>query len=172
MWSRFTFPGRKGKYSKFVWDYKCFTGTDRDEITKEQGQLYCFSGKKWEQQTDVENGNFDYLMGCDVDMDNHDTQYGQSLQSFIEDWFKPLAYAIVLLRNTGRPCVFYSDYYGHPSHNRPAVPNLKRLIMLRRYYAYGEQKDYFDDFHVVGWTRAGDDEHSDSGMSMLLRGLQ
>ncbi|HTF82379.1 MAG TPA: alpha-amylase family glycosyl hydrolase, partial [Cytophagales bacterium] len=24
--SKFTFPGRKGKYSKFIWDYQCFTG--------------------------------------------------------------------------------------------------------------------------------------------------
>lgn len=34
-------------------------------------------------------------------VDNHDTQYGQSLQSFVEEWFKPLAYAIILLREDG-----------------------------------------------------------------------
>ena len=30
-WSRFTFPGRNGKYSSFTWDHRCFTGTDWDE---------------------------------------------------------------------------------------------------------------------------------------------
>src|SRR5581483_3756748 len=27
-YTRFTFPGRKGKYSPFIWDYHCFTGVD------------------------------------------------------------------------------------------------------------------------------------------------
>ncbi|HTF31059.1 MAG TPA: alpha-amylase family glycosyl hydrolase, partial [Flavitalea sp.] len=27
-YTRFTFPGRAGKYSDFVWDYECFTGVD------------------------------------------------------------------------------------------------------------------------------------------------
>jgi len=26
--TKFTFPGRKGRYSDFVWDYRCFSGTD------------------------------------------------------------------------------------------------------------------------------------------------
>src|SRR3984957_17261452 len=33
--TKFTFPGRKGKYSQFVWDYHCFTGVDYDNKTKE-----------------------------------------------------------------------------------------------------------------------------------------
>ncbi len=89
-------------------------------------------------------------------VDNHDTQHGQSLQSFIEDWFKPLAYALVLLRQEGVPCVFYSDYYGNPVKNRPLVPNLGKLIKLRRFYAYGEQEDSFEDPHLIGWVRRGD----------------
>ena len=35
---------------------------------------------------------------------------GQALESFIESWFKPSAYAIILLRNAGYPCIFYGDY--------------------------------------------------------------
>ncbi|WP_448636703.1 hypothetical protein [Pedobacter panaciterrae] len=27
-WTKFTFPGRKGKYSSFIWDYHCFSGLD------------------------------------------------------------------------------------------------------------------------------------------------
>ena len=45
-------------------------------------------------------------------VDNHDTQPGQALQSFIQGWFKSIAYSIILLRNDGYPCVFYGDYYG------------------------------------------------------------
>ncbi|MBQ1366957.1 MAG: alpha-amylase, partial [Firmicutes bacterium] len=101
-------------------------------------------------------------------VDNHDTQYGQSLQSFISDWFKPLAYAIILLRQEGFPCVFYSDYYGNPVQDRPMVPNLGKLIKLRSAYAYGEQEDYLDDMHLIGWVRRGDLEHPGSGLAVVL----
>ena len=30
-WTKFTFPGRKGKYSDFVWDHTCFNGVDYDD---------------------------------------------------------------------------------------------------------------------------------------------
>ncbi len=289
VWSKFTFPGRHGKYSSFTWNHTHFTGTDWDENTQKGDLIYRFTGKKWDPDTDPEKGNFDYLMGMNVDMDNpevvketkkwlrwyirtanldglrldavkhisfafykellsyirtnmerplpavgeywsgdlgrllyyldqvdnemslfdvalhynfynasvaggnyalntildnslvkerpekavtfvdnHDTQYGQSLQSFIEDWFKPLAYALILLRQDGLPCIFYSDYYGNPVQNRPLVPNLGKLIKARHEYAYGEQKDYFEDAHVIGWTRNGDDEHPDSGLAVVM----
>ena len=101
-------------------------------------------------------------------VDNHDTQLGQSLQSFVADWFKPLAYAMILLRQDGLPCVFYTDYYGNPAQNRPMVPNLGKMIKLRRHYAYGEQVDYLDDDHVIGWVRRGNEEHRDSGLAVVL----
>ena len=71
-WSRFTFPGRGGKYSRFIWDHRHFSGTDRDEISQEQGNIYRFAGKNWAADTDTENGNYDYLMGMNVDMSNPD----------------------------------------------------------------------------------------------------
>ncbi|MBO6215411.1 MAG: DUF1939 domain-containing protein, partial [Lachnospiraceae bacterium] len=89
-------------------------------------------------------------------VDNHDTQYGQSLQSFIEDWFKPISYALILFRKGGTPCIFYSDYYGNPGRDRPMVPNLGKMIKIRRKYSYGEQEDYFDHPNVMGWVRRGD----------------
>ena len=36
-------------------------------------------------------------------VDNHDTQLGQSLESWIEGWFKLHAYSLILLRNEGTP---------------------------------------------------------------------
>ena len=50
-------------------------------------------------------------------VDNHDTEPGQALQSWIDDWFKPLAYSLILLRKDGLPCVFYGDYYGITAKN-------------------------------------------------------
>lgn len=289
VWSKFTFPGRNGKYSSFEWDHTHFTGADWDETSKELGQIYRFTGKHWDPDTDPEYGNFDYLMGMNVDManpevdselkrwlewylketdvdalrldavkhisfpfyrdfltairkdtgraypavgeywsgdinrllyyldsvdnamnlfdvalhfnffhaaksgsdydmsgilsntllterpenavtfvDNHDTQFGQSLQSFVDDWFKQIAYAIILLRKESKPCVFYADYYGNPAHNRPMVPNLGKLIKLRHSYAYGDQTDYFDDQHIVGWVRSGDSRHPYSGIAVVI----
>ena len=283
------FPGRGGAYSSFTWDHRDFTGTDWDENTGRSDRIYRFTGKRWAPETDPENGNYDYLMGMDVDMsnpvvrrenekwlrwyldetgidglrldavkhisfpfyrdllrrlrtagypnlpavgeywsgdlqkllhyldavdnamslfdvslhyhffqagqagadfdlrtvfgdtlvsarpsnavtfvDNHDTQHGQSLESFVADWFKPLAYALVLLRQDGVPCVFYSDYYGNPVKNRPLVPNLGKMIKIRHAYAYGVQEDYFDDPHCVGWVRRGDRQHPASGLAVVL----
>ena len=45
-------------------------------------------------------------------VDNHDTQPLQALEAPIEPWFKPLAYALILLREDGYPCVFYPDMFG------------------------------------------------------------
>ncbi len=285
--SKFTFPGRRGKYSRFVWDHRDFTGTD--EPAPDGDRIYRFSGKRWAPETDPEKGNYDYLMGMNVDMsnprvrmetekwlrwyleetgidglrldavkhisfpfyrrllkrlrdqgypdlpavgeywsgdldrllhyldtvdgqmslfdvalhynffkaseagadydisaifadtlvsarpedavtfvDNHDTQNGQSLASFVADWFKPLAYALLLLRESGHPCVFYTDYYGNPVQHLPLVPNLGKMIRTRSAYAYGEQEDCFDDPHCIGWVRRGDDEHPDSGLAVVL----
>ena len=32
---------------------------------------------------------------------------------------------------------------------------LPDLILARKLYAYGEQNDYFDDPHLIGWVRKG-----------------
>ena len=32
-WTKFTFPGRQGKYSEFVWNFNHFTGIDFDQRT-------------------------------------------------------------------------------------------------------------------------------------------
>ena len=70
-------------------------------------------------------------------------KYGQSLESFVEEWFKQAAYSIILLRNEGYPCVFYGDFYGIPHDNKKPVKDLETLIRLRKEKSYGEQHDYF-----------------------------
>lgn len=306
-WTKFDFPGRAGKYSTFQWSAKHFSGTDWDDAKKKTG-IFRFNGKSWDRKTDTENGNFDYLMGANLDtshpeviketldwgkwyqdtvcmdglrldavkhigfdfyrnwiakmreyrkaqmaamdlqemaaikergaedyfmvgeywsgeldklvhyldetdysvdlfdvplhykflqaatsngnfdmstlyedtlsgvapeyavpfVDNHDTQPGQALYSFIPDWFKPIAYALILLRAVGTPCVFYGDYYGIPHDNIKVMPELKKLLKIRECCAYGQEHLFFDDVSLVGFTREGDDEHQDSGLAVLL----
>ena len=288
-WTQFTFPGRKGTYSKFTWDWRHFDGVDWDERRKRSG-VYLFEGKEWDSQVDSENSNYDYLMGADLDfnnldvihelkrwgkwfvhvtdvdgfrfdavkhisfsfykewleelrrdekgelfsvgeywhsdlhklknylsattfdfslfdvplhykfcraatsngefdlrtifddtltqdnpvksvtfVDNHDTQPGQALESFVPAWFKPLAYALILLRQDGYPCVFYGDYFGIPHDNIPEGRKwLEPLLRARRVCAYGKQHDYFDDPDIIGWTREGDDDHVNSGLATVL----
>lgn len=92
-------------------------------------------------------------------VDNHDTQRGQALESTIEEWFKPAAYALILLREAGLPCVFYGDYYGvNGEFAQDSFQTvLNKLLDIRLNLAYGEQKDYFDDEHCIAWTRSGKD---------------
>lgn len=132
------------------------------------------------QRAATSDGNFD--MGsirentlvkmnpnCSVTfVDNHDTQPGQALSSYIPAWFKRHAYAQILLWKNGIPCVFYGDYYGIPHDNIEPVKDLDILCKVRKLFAYGEECDYYDDSSVVGFTRSGDSEHENSGVAVLL----
>ncbi len=94
-------------------------------------------------------------------VDNHDSQPTQALQSWVEPWFKPLAYAIILLRQGGYPKLFYGDYYGI---NAPeSIPGqqaiLDKLLYARANHAYGKQVDYIDHEDIIGWVRMGDEVH-------------
>ncbi|MCP3965486.1 MAG: alpha-amylase [Lentisphaerae bacterium] len=106
-------------------------------------------------------------------VDNHDTQPLQSLESLVESWFKPLAYAIVLLRDDGYPCVFEADYYGAHYHDKGYeiwMDSHKYMIDLfmdaRNKYTFGQRRDYFDHRHTIGWTFQGDNKHR--GMAVVM----
>lgn len=286
-WTKFTFPGRNGKYNQYEWHWQNFSGVDYDARNKDHA-IFNFANKGWEPAVDDENGNFDYLMGCNLDMenpetveqldqwgkwyqaltgvdgyrldavkhirfdlfvnwllhrreekqeelfvvgeywsddldklheyldssgnlislfdvplhfnlyqaansmgnfdmreifagtlietrpdwsvtfvDNHDTQKGQSLESWVEGWFKGHAYALTLLRNEGTPVVFWGDLYG--SENvEPVGDILTTMIKLRNQVIFGNQADYFDDANIIGWTCAGDFEEEFSGMAVIM----
>lgn len=300
--TKFTFPGRKGKYSEFVWDFRCFTGVDYAADLKESSIFTIMNdyGNGWEEVIDTEKGNYDYLMYDDIEfrntevreelkkwgewymnevhfdgvrldavkhispkfynewlgrlraikpdlfavgeywapgdlplllkyieategkmslfdsslhhkfyaaslagnsynlskilndtlvaakpllavtvVDNHDTQPLQSLEAPVQKWFKPLAYAIILLREGGYPCVFYPDLYGAHYTDKgndgndheiflDACENIEKLLIARQRFAYGLQRDYFDHPNCVGWTREGTDENKNSGCAVLL----
>lgn len=101
-------------------------------------------------------------------VDNHDSQPGQSLESYVEEWFKPLAYTLLLTREGGYPCVFYGDYYGLAKGGASFKSCIDVLMQVRTKLAYGTQHDYFDDSNVVGWTREGDSSHTNSGLAALI----
>lgn len=94
-------------------------------------------------------------------VDNHDSQRGQALESCVEEWFKPTAYALILLRQQGLPCVFYGDYYGISGDfaQQDFQEELDKLLYVRKNHVYGDQMDYFDDPNCIGWVNQGDEEH-------------
>ena len=299
-WTRFTFPGRGATHSSLQWHWWHFNAVDTNTLEPDRRAVYLFEGKSFHDGVDLEKGNFDYLMGCDLDIanpdvrkellywgewyadltgvdgfrfdavkhvaadffvewlahvrghagralfavgeywsgvrgaldhfigatdgnlmlfdtglhysfaaagregdaydlrgildgslvkdhpalavtlvSNHDTQPLQALESVVESWFKPLAYAIILLRRDGYPCVFMPDYHGAEyrgvgedgQEHDVRMPSHRWLIdhflRVRRTSAFGGQNDYFDHRNCVGWTRTGNAEHP-GGMAVLL----
>lgn len=106
-------------------------------------------------------------------VDNHDTQPLQSLESMVEDWFKPLAYAIILLRKEGYPCVFSADYLGATYTGNGKEINLTshkwiidRFLEARNQYTFGQNRNYLDDRHIIGWTFEGDANYKSMAVIM------
>ncbi len=299
-WTVFNFPGRGEKYSSMKWRWWHFDGVNHNVLKPNDATIYRFKGKQFDTHVDLQQGNYDFLMGCDLDIDNaevradlklwgrwildtvgvdgfrldaikhikstffnewiddverhtqrnlfivgeywteniealhwyisstggrmalfdaplhynfcrasrsgeaydlrqilkgslmeqqpalavtivenHDTQPLQALESVVEAWFKPLAYALILLRREGYPCIFYADYYGahyidkgrNGADHEIWMPSHRFLIdcflYARQHCAYGEQYDYFDHPSTIGWTRTGDPQHPRS-MAVLL----
>lgn len=103
-------------------------------------------------------------------VDNHDSQPDESLESWVEDWFKQSAYALILLRKDGYPCVFYGDYYGVGGEQPVGTKRklIDPLLYVRSHKAYGEQHDYFDHPNTIGWVRMGVDEREGSGCAVVI----
>ncbi|KAJ5780042.1 hypothetical protein N7457_005202 [Penicillium paradoxum] len=125
---------------------------------------------------------------------NHDTQPGQSLevspnrplnhctglvsdalgspQTIIAPFFKPLAYALILLRAQGQPCIFYGDLYGinggpDPQHEASCSGKLPLLTRARKLYAHGEQREYFNRRNCIGFVRYGNHKYP-FGLACIL----
>lgn len=295
--TKYFFPGRKKKYSSFIWNWKTFTGVDActDDTEKCIYKILNGHGELWDDVIGNEFGNYDYLLGADIEfrnpavteelelwgkwyiettgidsfrldavkhisvnfykewldylnktfnknfftiaeywsqdlnclhdyldaienrvqlfdvplhhnfyqaskqgkdyslpdifngtllqsrpqsaitfVDNHDTQPTQALESFVDYWFKPHANAIILLRQQGIPCVFYTDYYGgsYTVNNNTielsSVPHLYKMLKIRQQFLEGEQEDYFDHPNVIAWVNKGTEENKDSGFAVVL----
>ncbi|WP_081413948.1 alpha-amylase [Chryseobacterium daeguense] len=102
-------------------------------------------------------------------VENHDTQQLQSLESAVKDWFKPLAYAIILLSEDAYPCVFYPDLFGAEYTDEkdgeqvnivmPKIEVLPKLLEARKKFAYGDQVNYFDHPNCIAWVRKGTEKN-------------
>jgi alpha-amylase len=298
-WTHFNFPGRNDKYSQLKWHWWHFNAADYNAFDDETDAVYLFEGKAFDESVNLDKGNFDYLMGCNLDINNpdvqkelyywgewyiettgvdgfrfdatkhvksgffldwlehvryhtgrdlfavgeywsndngtlkqfisatggsmmlfdvilhynfaragkegkhfnlqtifdntlvkedpthavtmvsnHDTQPLQSLESVVEAWFIPLAYAMILLRKDGYPCVFAADYYGAHYKDRGKDGNeyeitmdshqwlIDRFLFVRKEYAHCDQYDYFDHPDCIGWTRTGKEEQP--GMAVII----
>jgi alpha-amylase len=294
-WTRFDFPGRGEQHSEMKWRAEHFTAVDCDANNQDERAIYLVAGKTFSGEVSFELGNFDFLMGCDVDtyhervreelfhfgrwfidttgidgfrldalkhlpasfakdwlnhlrahfggrelfavgeywtadlgeldgylarvegtmrlfdvplhfkfmsasqagngydlrtifdgtmvqsnplmavtfVDNHDTQPGCSLESWVEPWFKPMAYALILLRSDGYPCVFQADYDGHQGPEGDLISHrvlLDAFLEARAKYNYGDQHDYFDHPNCIGWLRTGDAEHPGAMVVVMSNG--
>ncbi|KDQ59237.1 glycoside hydrolase family 13 protein [Jaapia argillacea MUCL 33604] len=284
-WTKFDFPGRGSEHSSFHWDHTHFTGIDWDNKTRCNGvyRILRPHNHGWSHYVDRELGNYDYLLGVDIDhghpevrqdllswgswvldttggagfrldaikhidrrfildflmkvrsepgrtnmfavaeywsanvnlilpyirafsghvaffdvplhdnfhqaskggrqydlrkifdrtvvkvrpddavtfVDNHDMQQiGQSLESWVYSSFKLQAYALILLRSHGHPCVFYGDLYPNEEcYDEEIAQNLQALIEVRKRFAYGPMEDYFATANCIGFVRSGDDLH-------------
>jgi alpha-amylase len=101
---------------------------------------------------------------------NHDTQPGQTVETPIEGFFKPLAYSLILLRQEGYPQLFYGDLYGMKGkHPEPVAcgGKLPDLTLVRKLYAYGDQEDYFDEPNCIGFVRRGTWDHP-AGLACVM----
>jgi alpha-amylase len=110
---------------------------------------------------------------------NHDTQPLQALEAPVDPWFAPIAYALILLREQGYPCIFYPDLYGAEYTDKggdgneyhivmPALESLPVLCKLRKLAAFGQQQDYFDHANCIGWVRQGNEEIENSGCAVVI----
>nr|BAW15172.1 alpha-amylase [Pholiota microspora] len=290
-WTAFDFPGRGDKYSTLRWNHEHFTAVDWDQETRTKA-IYRIAeqGRKgWSRNVDTEHGNYDYLLGTDIDhrhpavqedllawgkwilettgatgfrldaikhidrkfmvrwiedirlaiggksmfvvaeywsgsykaivpymhafkgeaaffdvplhmnlnrastqrsrydlrkifedtivrarpndsitfVDNHDTGIGRTLESWVDDNFKVQAYALILLRGHGYPCIFYGDlYHNKESYNENTARNISLLIGARKKFAYGATEDYFAHPNCIGFVRKGDATHT--GCAVIL----
>lgn len=297
VYTKFTFPNRQAKYSDFIWDFNCFTGVGDQEFYDKFYLIKHEHGEGWEELVSKEHGNFDYLMGADVEfrnpfvreelkkwiewyhnltgfegmrfdavkhfspvfiiefinfikskdpylysiaeywsfnldellqyletvqynvklfdaplhcnfhkasisdnsydmrtifndsllqqkpesavtfVENHDTQPLQALESPVDYWFKALAYALILLREAGEPCVFYSCLYGAnykdkgPDGNDhhvelAGVLGLPEMLLIRKNFHDGMLIDYFDHPNTIGWVKRNEAMNTTFGVLM------
>src|SRR4051794_8068725 len=67
-WTKFTFPGRAGKYSQMWWHWWCFDALSYNEANQDQSHLFRIKNKQFSTEVSPEHGNYDYLLANDLDM--------------------------------------------------------------------------------------------------------
>lgn len=117
-WTHFDFPGRGGAYSEMHWHWWHFNATDANALANGTQAVYLFEGKRFNDNVDLEKGNFDYLLGCNLDIENPDVR--QELQHWGR-WY---------LETTGVDGFrFDADYYGAAITDRGADGQEHEIVM-------------------------------------------
>lgn len=132
-WTRFTFPGRGGKYSEFVWDHRCFTGVDYAYNLQETAIYSIINdyGEGWEEVIDEEKGNYDYLMFCDIEFRNPAVR--EELKKYGAWYLEQVGFDGVRLDAVKHMSPrFYLEWLGHMRSLKPD------LFAVGEYWAPGE----------------------------------
>ncbi|CCM01404.1 uncharacterized protein FIBRA_03455 [Fibroporia radiculosa] len=129
------------------------------------------AGPRFDMRTVFDNTVLKFRPGDAVTfVDNHDTvdlMSRQTLESWVGNSFKLQAYALILLRGEGHPCVFYGDIYPNDEcYNERIARGVRRLMEARKRFAYGERVDYFSARNCIGFVRMGDAAHK--GCAVLV----
>ena len=113
-------------------------------------------------------------------LDNHDTQKDHAkFGSPIPRWFRPIAYAFILLRIEGYPCVFYADYFNINDVHKKDDPyrandyltrdELAPFLYARRKFMHGRMHDQVHyNPQQMSWTYEGNDNLQCSGLAVMI----
>ncbi len=132
-WTHFTFPGRQGKYSTMEWHWWHFDAIDYNAYNQGENAVYLLRDKDFDNNVDLENGNFDYLMGCDLDMD-HPEVVGEL--NYWGEWFVNTTgvdgFRFDAVKHV--KAEFFRDWLKHVSHHTE-----KELFAVGEYWSYDVQ---------------------------------
>ena len=106
-------------------------------------------------------------------VDNHDSDPLNAPGEWVPDTFKLHAYAFILLRCPGTPCVYAGDWDGREGGDGDLTSHremLVKLLGLRRDFAYGKASDTDIGPACLAFTRSGDAEHPGVLVGVLNRG--
>ena len=136
-WTRYTFPARSGQYSEFVWDHRCFSGVDHIENPDEDGIFKIvndYTAEGWNDQVDSENGNFDYLMGSNIDFRNRAvTEEIKYWARWVMDQTGCDGFRLDAVKHI--PAWFYKEWIDHMQEVAP-----KPLFIVAEYWSHDVDK--------------------------------
>ncbi len=96
--------------------------------------------------------------------DNHDTNRDDDQNNPGIANYKYQAYAYILMREKGIPCVWWKDYYVYGMKDK-----LDKLIEARKYFAYGPGHEVDNNDHdVYSYVREGLADEPGTGLVMMI----
>jgi hypothetical protein len=69
-WTHYSYPARAGAHSAMQWHWWHFDAVDYNSLEPDLQAVWRIEGKAFDDDVDLERGDYDYLMGCDLDIDH------------------------------------------------------------------------------------------------------